>query len=395
MKILQIHNLYQIPGGEDRVVNAEKELFEVRGCDVIQYVRHNNEIKKYSLFQKIRFFIETIYSQKTCKELDKLIDEQKPDIAHIHNVFPLISSSIYYFLKQHRIPTIQTIHNYRFLCPNGLFYTKTAICEKCKNGNTFHCFFNKCYKDSFLLSGLYALMFWIHRKLKTFQNKIDILITLNYFTKDKLVKENFPEEKIEVEGNFLPQAKIETNYNKEDYVIFMGRLSGEKGLMTLLRAFRQTNKIKLKVAGKGNLEGVLKEYCNKNNLSSVEFIGFIAGDEKLKLLQKARFSIVPSEWYENFPMSVLESFSIGTPVIASRIGGLPELIEDGKNGLLFKPGNPDDLAEKINYLYNNPDKAIEMGKYAHKCLEEKYSAEKHYMRLMDIYKKAIEINRKV
>ena len=395
MYILQIHNSYQTPGGEDKVVNAEKELLEANGHRVIQYYRHNNEIKDYGFFQKIRFFVETIYSQRTCRELDKLIEKQKPDIAHIHNVFPLISPSVYYCLKRHNIPVVQTVHNYRFLCPNSLFYTRNAICEKCKAGNTMHCFLNKCYKNNFLLSGLYALTFWIHGKVKTFQNKIDIFIALSYFSKDKLTEGCFPKEKIEIEGNFLSQNKTEPDYDKEDYAIFMGRLSNEKGLITLLNAFRKMNKIKLKIAGKGGLEKELKMYTIKNNISCVEFLGFISGSERLELLQKARFSLIPSQCYDNFPTSALESFSVGTPVIASRIGGLPELIEEGKNGFLFESGDPDDLAEKISYLYENPDKTLEMGKYAHKCIDEKYGHQKHYERLMEIYEKAIEENKKL
>jgi glycosyltransferase involved in cell wall biosynthesis len=392
MHILQIHNFYQTPGGEDRVVNAEKQLLEAKKHIVIQYTRHNDEIKEYGLFKKIRFFAETVYSRKTFKELGKLINEQKPDIVHIHNVFPLISPSVYYCLKQHKIPVVQTLHNYRFLCPTGLLYTKNTVCERCKQGNTIHCFLNKCYKDSFLLSGLYAFTFWFHRKIKTFQYKIDGFIALTDFTKNKFIEGGFPEEKIEGGGNFLPHIEIKPDYNKENYAVFMGRLSEEKGLMTLLRAFRKTGKIKLKVAGKGDLEEELKKYLSENNMSCVEFLGFVSGEQKLEFLKKAMFSIIPSEWYENFPMSVLESFSAGTPVIASRIGGLTELVENGGNGLLFEPGNEDDLAEKINYLSENPDKALEMGEYARKFVEEKYSPKKHYNRLMEIYKTAIEEN---
>lgn len=393
MKILQIHNFYQNPGGEDRVVNAEKELFEAKGHKVVQYTRHNDEIKRYTFFKKVGFFLDTIYSRRTAKDLSRLINDDKPDIAHIHNVFPLISASAYYCLKRHHIPVVQTVHNYRLLCPNGLFYTKNGICEKCKNGNTLHCFFNKCYKDSFLLSGLYALTFWIHRRLKTFQNKIDIFIALSRFTKNKLAEGGFAKEKIEIKENFLSQAKIEFDYDKENCAVFIGRLSDEKGLITLLKAFQKVNKIKLKLVGKGNLEKELKERATKNNISCVEFLGFIAGDERLGLLRKARFSIVPSQYYENSPMSILESFSVGTPVIASRIGGLPELIEEGKNGLLFEPGNLDDLVKKLGFLCENPDKALEMGKYAHKCVEEKYTPQRHYNRLMEIYEKAIEGNK--
>lgn len=390
MRILQIHNFYQIPGGEDRVVEFERRLFEANGHEVIQYMRHNNDIKKYGFFQKIRFFAETVYSARTVKEINELINRARPDVAHVHNVFPLISPSVYYCLKRQGIPVIQTVHNYRFLCPNGLFYRNNAVCEKCRRGNMFHCFFYKCYKDSFLLSGLYALTLWIHRRLRVFQEKIDKFIVLSHFAKDKFVEDRFPKEKIEIKGNFLSEMEMNFDHNnKENYAVFMGRLSEEKGLMTLLKAFQKINKIKLKIIGKGHLEGGLKRYVSENNISCVEFLGYVQGNRRLAILQKARFNIIASKCYENFPMSALESFSMGIPVIASRIGGLSELIEDGKNGLLFEPGNAHDLTEKIEYLYKNPDKALEMGEYAHKCAEKKYNQEAHYSRLTSIYGSAI------
>lgn len=392
MKILQIHNFYQTFGGEDMVVSLEKELLEAKGHKIVQYIRHNEEIKGYSFFKKVEFFLNTIYSRNTAKDLSRSINENRPDVAHIHNVFPLISPSVYYCLRRHNIPVVQTVHNYRFLCPNGLFYTKSAICERCKKGNVLQCFLNKCYKDSFLLSGLYALTFWIHRRIKTFQNKVDIFVTLSYFTKDKLVEGGFPKDKIETEGNFLLQDGIRKTYDKENYAVFMGRLSSEKGLITLLKAFQKVNKLKIKIVGKGKLEQELKRYIKKNKMLQVEMVDFISGNERLELLGKAKFSIVPSQCYEHFPISVLESFAAGTAVIASKIGGLPEIVEDGKNGLLFEPGNSEDLAEKIIYLYENPDKALEMGKYAHKCVEEKLTPQRHYNRLMEIYEKAIEGN---
>ena len=385
MHILQIHNFYQIPGGEDRVVDSERRLLEANGHSVVRYTMHNNDIKGYNLIKKIGFLAETVYSRRTLKEMNKLIDGERPDVAHIHNVFPVISPSVYYCLKRRRIPIVQSVHNYRFLCPNGLFYRNNAVCEKCKGGNTFNCFFHKCYKDSFLLSGLYALTFWLHRKIRTFEKKIDRFIVLSCFAKDKFVKAGFPEEKIEVEENFLPQEEMSPDYNKkEDYAVFMGRVSKEKGLVTLLRVFRKIRKLKLKIVGKGPLEDELQGYVAKNNISGIEFLGYIPGDKRFGILQKARFNIVPSECYDNFPMSILESFSVGTPVIASKAGGLPEVVEDGKNGFLFEPGNAYDLTEKMEYASSNPDMALQMGKYAYKCAKEKYGPEKHYDRLMVI-----------
>ena len=390
MKILQVHNFYQTPGGEDSVVRAEKELLESKGHSIIPYYRHNDEIKNYDFTEKIKFFRDTVYSKGAFSRLGELADKEKPDVAHIHNVFPLISPSAYYTLRSRKIPIVQTVHNYRFLCPNGFFYTKGAICRRCARGNTLHCLFNRCYKDSFLLSGLYAMVFLVHRRRNSFLKNVDIFIVLNNFTMELLVGNGFPPDRIKVVGNFLPVDNTTSCYEKEDYAVFMGRLSSEKGIMTLLEAFLKTGPIKLKIAGTGILEKRIREYIKEKGMEQVEMMGFVSGNEKRELLRKAKASIIPSEWYENFPMSAVESLSVGTPVIASRIGGLSELIEDGLNGLLFNPGDSDELAEKIKHVFVDRDKSIAMGAYAYKRAKELYSPEIHYNKLMETYKEAIE-----
>lgn len=393
MKILQIHNFYQTRGGEDSAVRAEKELLESKGNVVIPYYRHNDEIKKYGLFEKMRFVGATLYSARTVKELTGIIDKEKPDAAHVHNVFPLISPSVYYCLKVRQIPVVQTVHNYRFLCPSGLFYRKGAICEKCKSGAAMYSLFHVCYRNSLFLSGLYALTFWFHGKRGTFRRFIDIFIALSNFVKVKLVEGGFPADKIEVEGNFAPADKSGQSYDKDEYAVFLGRISAEKGLMTLLNAYRTLGDLSLKIAGEGPLLERVKDYVRLNRMSNVEIVGFVSGAEKSALLGKAIVSIIPSECYENFPMAALESFAAGTPVMASRIGGLPELVEEGKNGLLFEPGNAEDLSAKIRYFYSNRGMAFNMSRYTRESFEKRYSAERHYDRLTQIYNKAIKMNR--
>lgn len=374
-------------------MRAEKELLASRGHAIITYYRHNDEIRRYGLFKKIGFIKTVFYSGRTVKELTAIIEKERPDVAHVHNLFPLISPSAYYCLKAHGIPVVQTVHNYRFLCPNGLFYRKGVICEKCKSGNTAHCFFYTCYRNSVFLSGLYALTFWFHRKLGTFLRFIDIFIALSNFAKDKLIEGGLPGSKIEVEGNFVAVDKHAPVYDKDSYALFLGRISPEKGIRTLLDAYKILDTLFLKIAGEGPLLERVKEYIKSNNIANVDALGFVSGSEKAALLGKAAVSIIPSEWYENFPMAVLESLAAGTPVIASRIGGLPELIEEGKNGLLFEPGNTGDLAAKIRYFYSNREIALNMSRYALESFEKRYSAGKHYEGLIQIYDKAIKLGR--
>ena len=389
MKILQIHNFYQIPGGEDSVVKAERSLLESRGHVVIPYYKHNNTIKAYGLSEKIRFLCDALYSNKTVSELRRIAKDEMPDVAHIHNVFPLISPSAYYAFRSFNIPIVQTIHNYRFLCPSATFYKKKSICRSCIRGNTLHCFFSRCYKGSFILSALYSVLFLVHRHAGTFRNNVDLFIALNNFTKNLFINCGFPDEKIMIVRNFLPNSQFEQLPEKESYAVYIGRLSQEKGLWTLLSAVKKVNGLRIKILGIGELEQRLRDYVKQNEMTQVEFKGFVFGPDKMDILRKAVFSIVPSEWYESFGIVVLESFAAGTPVIASNIGGLPELVDDGKSGLLFRPGDADDLAEKMGKMLRDPGKTREMGLYARGQVEQKYNQQTHYEELLDVYNAAI------
>ncbi|MBU1862628.1 MAG: glycosyltransferase family 4 protein [Candidatus Omnitrophica bacterium] len=389
MKILFVHNYYQTPGGEDIVLKNEEVLFKSYGHAVTYYTRHNDEIKQYTFWQKIKFFYQTIYSVKTCREVSKLIDENKPDVALVSNVFPLISPSVYDCLKKNNIPIVQLVQNQRFLCPSGLFFVNGMICERCKSGGVWNCVLRKCYKKSYALSILYALTILIHRVFKTFQRNIDIFITSNHFFRNKLIEGGFPAEKIVVEGNGIRMNALSQKTRPGDYAVYMGRISAEKGLLTLLKAYKKLPHRKLVIMGSGDFETQLQMYISQNNMANVDMKGFISGDSRFDFIRNARFTILPTECYENFGMSVLESFAVGTPVIVSNIGGLPELVIEGKNGLLFEPGNVDDLTQKIDYLCENDSIMIEMSNYARQYVDDTYRADKHYERLTTIFNKAI------
>lgn len=385
MKILQVHDFYRIPGGEDAVVQSERELLERNGHTVISYYRYNQETEGYGIVRKAGFFREALLGGRAIGEVGRLIDSEKPDLCHVHNVFPLISPSLYPYVKRRGVPLVQTVHNYRFLCPNGLFYTGGGICRRCAAGSTVQCFIRRCYRDSRILSGLYAFIVWYHRRVHTF-DAIDTLIALNEFTRAQLIEGRFSSGKIRVVPNFIAAGDSRTIDTKEDYAVYIGRLSGEKGLETLVRAFQKVpTGLRLKILGAGPLEQSLRRRIAGDAAAGITMAGFVAGEEKVRSLARARFSIVPSEWYENFPLSVLESFSAGTPVIASRIGGLPEIVEEGKSGLLYRAGDADDLADKVRYLAAHPDEAVAMGRYARQQVLSAYSAEAHYRALIAVY----------
>jgi len=392
MKVLQVHNYYQIPGGEDQTVYKEKELLRENGNEVILYCWNNKEILNYSLSQKMSFPFNVIYNLKIVKEIREIIEREKPDIAHIHNVFLLISPSVYYALKNMNVPVVQTVHNYRFLCPNGLFLNNDGkICERCKNGNFFNAIPRKCYRNSYLQTFGMAFTLCLHRKLRTFVKKIDVFISPSKFLKKKLIEGGIPENKIVIKPYFVKCGEIEPGYEFGNYAVYMGRLSREKGLFTLFRAWKGVPVLTLKIIGEGPIQSELENFVIQEKIANVEFLRFIGGPKRFEILKKAMFMVFPSEWYENLPYAIIESFACGVPVVGSRIGGVRELIEDGVTGFFFEPGNVDDLSRKIAKLVENKELLLKMRHNARKLAEERYSEEVGYKNLMDVYKDTLEI----
>ena len=392
LKILICHNFYQSRGGEAQTVFRDKKLLEKKGHSVILFSRDNKEINNYGLIQKVKLFFDIPFSFTTCREIKRIVERQKPDIAHIHNVFPLITPSVYYALKRMDVPIVQTVHNYRFLCPNALFLNNEGkICERCKGGNFFNAIVGKCYRNSYLQTFGMAFTLWLHNKLRTFINKIDVFISPSNFLKNKLIEGGIPKEKIVVKAHLIECEEIKPSYDFDNYAVYMGRLSREKGLFTLLKAWKGVPSFTLRIMGDGSIRNELENFVVQKEIANVEFLGFIKGPKRFGVLRKAMFMIFPSEWYETFGYALVESFACGTPVIASKIGAMTELIKEGKNGLLFEPGNIEDLRKKILYLIENPKLIIPMRHYARKITEEKYSSEVGYKNLMQIYDRVLSI----
>jgi glycosyltransferase involved in cell wall biosynthesis len=279
------------------------------------------------------------------------------------------------------------VHNFRFLCPNALFYTHGRICERCKYGNTLHAVQWKCYRQSYLLSGLYALTIGLHRRAGIF-NLIDRFVVMTEFIAQKLIESGLTtRDKISVLGNFLPDPLPSPGSfeKREPYVVYLGRLSPEKGVEILLDAVTGLPDLRVKIAGDGPQIGALQAIARQRGLQQVEFLGRVVGEEKWGLLRHATAVVLPSVWYEAFPFVVLESLAAGTPVVASNLGSLPYVVEDGKSGLLFQAGDSQDLRAKLTWLIRHPSEALQMGRYGRQIVEKKYSAGIHYDRLMEIY----------
>ncbi len=362
------------------------------GHHVIHYVKNTSSIYNFDTFKKIKFILTTIYSWEIYKDIKAIAMKEKSDIAHIHNVFPLISPSVYKALKDSGILTVQTLHNFRFLCPNGLLYTNGKICERCKAGNTIYAVFKRCFRRSYILSALYALTIGIHRAIGTFKN-IDHFIAPTPFVAGKYIESGLIlSDKISILPNFISE-KQETRLfleRKEPYCLYMGRLSEEKGLWTLIKAVEESPEINLKIAGDGPLASTIVEYIKDKEIKNIEYIEFLEGERKWEILGKALGAIIPSQCYEAFPLATIEAMSVGVPVIASNIGSLHYIVEHGKNGFLFNLNDKDDLKDKLKILWNKPDLAVEMGMAGRKVYESNYTAESHYKELMKIYNMVIE-----
>jgi len=338
---------------------------------------------------KFQLLIKTLWNNDSYKDIDSIIQNAHPDICHIHNTFPLISPSVYYACQKNHIPVVQTLHNYRLLCPAATLFREGKVCEDCSDKFfPWPGIWHGCYHGSHLHSSLVASLLATHKILGTWSRQIDCFIALTEFARSKFVQAGLPAEKIIVNANFLapdPGKKIKFG----EFALFVGRLSPEKGLWTLINAWREIPEIPLKIIGDGPLFDELHEKVISHIKGQVEFLGRLSHDQVLDKMKKARVLIFPSEWYEPFGLSIIEAYACGLPVIGSRLGSMQNLILNGKTGLLFEPGNPETLAKNVMGLWNNEEKIMEMGKAASYEYEQKYTADHKYQSLITIYEKTI------
>jgi glycosyltransferase involved in cell wall biosynthesis len=394
MKVLLVHNFYRSssPSGEDAVFRSERELLKKNGIDVITYEKHNDEITDCGLWDRFLLPFRNIWSPKTYRELKTLIEREKPDLAHFHNIWYLITPSAYSACKDAGIPVVQTLHNFRMFCANGLLLRDSQVCEKCIGTLPWRGARYGCYDNSRLYSIPIALTESIHSIAGTWKNKIDAFIALTRFGKEKFIACSLPEKKIFVKPNFLSYPP-EPSFCHKDYVISLGRLSHEKGVAILIDAAVRLKDspahLRVRIVGDGPSRKELEDRVESEKISRVEFTGRRNFDECMALMKDARFMVMPAICYENFPMAIIEAFACGKPVIASRLGAMAELVQDGKMGLLFEPGNAEDLAAKMKRMIESEEACIEMGKNAREEFESKYTAEKNFEILMNIYKAAM------
>lgn len=387
MRILQVHNSYQQPGGEDQVCRAEYELLCKRGNHVSQYLIHNDAINGMS---RAGLGINTIWNSGTYRSVRAQIAREQPDLLHAHNTFPLLSPAIYYAAAAERVPVVQTLHNFRLICPAATLFRDGHVCEECLGSAVpYKAVVHRCYRNSAAASFAAASMLVAHGVAGTWREKIGTYIALSTFSKDKFVQAGLPAERIAVKPNCVA-SDPGMGAGQGGYACFVGRITEEKGLRTLLTAWtRLGSRIPLKIAGDGPLTGAFKREFG--SLASVEWMGHCERDAVMRLLQNAAFLVFPSRYYENLPMSIIEAFACGTPVVASGFGSMNELIAEYQNGLRFAPGDPEDLVSKIERLLAAPDRLLTMRHMARLSYERNYTASRNYDMLMDIYAKTIQL----
>lgn len=387
VRVAVAHNRYQRPGGEDQVFAAECDLLAARGHMAIRYTVDNSEV---AAMPHAALAKATLWNSDQYSKLRALFQETRPAVVHVHNTLPLISPAVYYAARAEGAAVVQTLHNYRFSCVNGLFFRDGRVCEDCLGRTvTWPGILHACYRGSRAASGTVAAMLTYHKLRGTYHQKVDQYIALTDFSRAKFIEMGLPEAKITVKPNFVaPDPGL--GAGDGGYALYVGRLSEEKGVRTLVTAWKNLGaKIPLKVVGSGPVASEL----GAAEVVGVEYLGQVPRDDVLQLMQGASIVVFPSLWYEGFPMTIVEAFATGTPVVASRIGNPAAIVDHGRTGVHFEPGNAEDLVTQVEWLLDHPAELTRMRAEARAEYEAKYTAEVNYAQLMAIYEKAIRVAR--
>lgn len=332
----------------------------------------------------------SIYSTQARSRIKELIDELKPDVAHLSNIHGHITPSILFELKRQRIPVVWTLHDFRQLCPDIHLMHKGKICEDCKGGRFYNCVVKRCKKSSLSASFVAAMEAYVHKALRV-RDKADLFIAPSNLLRDKYIEHGFPEEKIVFIRNFLPDPPQvdESAGEPSEHALFLGQLTEQKGIRTLLRAAELCPDIPIKVAGRGPLDSEIKAIVVDRNLSNVSLVGHLSGEEVMRELRAASFLVFPSMSYENCPYSIMEAQSLRKPVIASRLGGPMEQIEHGRTGMLFEPGNAEELAAAMRELWDDREKRQLLGNNAAVFAKTEYDLEPYLVKISEIYRRLL------
>ena len=391
-RVLVVHNRYQLRGGEDAVVESEMALMAEHGLDVRGMLVSNDEITHRN---KAAVAVQSIWSHRQARALDAILQDHRPDVVHVHNTFPLLSPALYWACQARGVPVVQTLHNFRLACPQAMFLREQRVCVDCLGHVPWRAVVHRCYRGSALQSLVSATNITVHRALGTYRHQIDRFIALNGFCRDTFIAMGLPADKLVIKPNFVAPL-AQPVWSGRQGGLYVGRLSAEKGMAALLGAWdligqqqphqAQGPALSLKVVGTGDFDDDWRRRSQGPHQGLHQ--GFLALPEVIALMRASLYMVVPSIWYENFPRTIVEAFSVGLPVIASRIGALAELIEDGVTGLLVEPGNAQDLASKMQWAHAHPEHMLAMGRQAHQRYCQRYAPDVNWAQLMNIYRDA-------
>ena len=377
LRVLVAHNAYQQRGGEDAVVEAEVALLRAHGHAVHEYRRSNDDADRLS---KPALAAQTVWSTRTVADMARLFESFRPDVLHVHNTCPLISPSVYWAADRASVPVVQTLHNFRLICPQAMLLRNGKVCEDCVGKLPWRGVARRCYRGSVAQSGVLAGMLTLHRAAGTWRDKVARYVALNGFCRDKFIQGGLPAAKLVVKPNFIDLPAFEAGPRAG--FLFVGRLSEEKGIKVLAEALERAGKIMTRIVGAG------PEQRRIDGLAGAQWLGAIGAEAVYRHMRSSQALIMPSIWYENFPRTLVEAFACGLPVIASRIGALPQLVAEGTTGLLFEPGNAADLASKLAWAHAHPERMAEMGVNARTEYEAKLTGAANYKILIDVYTQA-------
>lgn len=409
MKILLINKYHYLRGGAERSYFDTANILAAHGHEIAFFSmkHHSNEPTVWDKFfvdnvdyqeegvgfrKKIISIFRVWYNFQAASRLNSLLEKFRPDVAHLHNIYHQLSPSIINVLKKHRVPMVLTLHDYKLICPNYNLLVRGKIWERSKPDKYYRCFFDRCIKDSYSKSLVCVIEAYLHKFLRIY-SKVNLFISPSNFLISKFREFDFKNEIVYLPNPFVAEVgkKNVSASAEKKYLLYYGRLSEEKGIDDLLRAYSLLKtKTPLYIVGTGPEEIELKNIVSREKIPNVEFFGYRTGDELWRLVSGAEAIIVPSKWYENAPYIVVEAMALKKIVIAAAIGGLTELITDGVNGFLFEPGNVEDLQKKIKYVLANPELSESLGKAASASVKERNDKEKYYKSLKEVYERAIK-----
>ncbi len=399
MRVLLVHNFYgsSVPSGEATVLEAERRMLEHNGHRLETFFRHSDEIRSQGTFGVIRGALSTPWNPFSARAVRRAVERYEPQVVHVHNTFPLISPAIFPAIGR-RAARVLTLHNYRLFCPAAIPMRDGQVCTRCmEQRRVGPALRHGCYRQSRAATLPLALKVALHRRLGTWQRHVDAFIALTEFQREQMVRAGLPADKVHVKPNFYPgDPQVVPWAEREPVVVFAGRLSAEKGVQALVRAWLEWGESapELQLLGDGPLAGTLQRRVSASPGARVRFLGQLESAAAQERIGRARLLVLPSEWFEGFPMVIREAFALGTPAAVSGIGPLPSIVRTGVSGLVFRPGDSASLLETVRNAWEHPGQLERLGAGARAAFEQEYTESANYRQLMQIYQRAMEVNRR-